>query len=231
MVRLDKYISNATDISRSEVKRIIKTGAVEIDDQVATNPAIKVTLEQKVSLDGSVISAYKHRYFMLNKPAGVVSVSKDQHNPTALSLVYEHRSDELQIAGRLDIDTTGLLLITDDGNWNHRLTSPRSKCIKVYAVTLANPIEDNYPEQLSLGVQLDGEKHRCMPATMTQIDSHCLTLAIGEGKYHQVKRMFVALGNHVVKLHRFRVGDITLDEDLAEGDYRALSEAEVACIG
>ncbi|MDG1473328.1 MAG: pseudouridine synthase, partial [Porticoccaceae bacterium] len=169
-MRLDKYISNATDISRSEVKRIIKTGAVEIDDQVTTNPATKVTSEQKVSLDGSVISACKHRYFMLNKPAGVVSVSKDKHHPTALSLVYEHRSDELQIAGRLDIDTTGLLLITDDGKWNHRLTSPRSKCTKVYTVTLGNPIEDNYPEKLSLGVQLDGEKHRCMPATMTKID-------------------------------------------------------------
>ena len=112
-MRLDKYISNATDISRAEVKRMIKTGIAAIDDEVATNPAMKVNPEQKVSLDGSIINASKRRYFMLNKPAGVVSVTKDHNHPTAISLIYEHRSEELQIAGRLDIDTTGLLLVTD----------------------------------------------------------------------------------------------------------------------
>ena len=229
-MRLDKYISNATDISRSEVKRMIKAGTAAIDDEVTTNPAIKVNSDQLVSLDGSIISAYKHRYFMLNKPAGVVSVTKDNNHPTAISLIYEHRSEELQIAGRLDIDTTGLLLVTDDGKWNHRVTSPRSKCSKLYAVTLAEPIGDDYQEKLANGVLLESEKHRCMPAIMEQLDSHRLTLAIGEGKYHQVKRMFAALGNHVAKLHRFRVGDIVLDDELAEGDYRILSDAEVACI-
>lgn len=229
-MRLDKYISNATDLSRSEVKRMIKAGVVEIEYQIVTNPATKVISDQEVSLDGSIINAYKHRYFMLNKPAGIVSVTKDANHPTAISLIYEHRSEELQIAGRLDVDTTGLLLVTDDGKWNHRLTSPRSKCSKMYAVTLANPIVSDYSDRLANGVLLEGEKHRCLPATMEQIDSHCLTLAIGEGKYHQVKRMFVALGNHVVKLHRFQVGDIVLDDDLAEGDYRALSDAEVASI-
>jgi 16S rRNA pseudouridine516 synthase len=229
-VRLDKYISNATDISRSEVKRMIKAGTAAIDDEVTTNPAIKVNSDQQVSLDGSIISAYKHRYFMLNKPAGVVSVTKDNNHPTAICLIYEHRSEELQIAGRLDIDTTGLLLVTDDGKWNHRVTSPRSKCSKLYAVTLAEPIGDDYQEKLANGVLLESEKHRCMPAIMEQLDSHRLTLAIGEGKYHQVKRMFAALGNHVAKLHRFQVGDIVLDDELAEGDYRILSDAEVACI-
>ena len=229
-MRLDKYISNATDISRSEVKRMIKAGTAAIDDEVTTNPAIKVNLDQQVSLDGSIISAYKHRYFMLNKPAGVVSVTKDNNHPTAISLIYEQRSEELQIAGRLDIDTTGLLLVTDDGKWNHRVTSPRSKCSKLYAVTLAEPIGDDYQEKLANGVLLESEKHRCMPAIMEQLDSHRLTLAIGEGKYHQVKRMFAALGNHVAKLHRFQVGDIVLDDELAEGDYRILSDAEVACI-
>jgi 16S rRNA pseudouridine516 synthase len=227
-VRLDKYISNATDISRSEVKRMIKAGTAAIDDEVTTNPAIKINSGQQVSLDGSIISGYKHRYFMLNKPAGVVSVTKDNNHPTAISLIYEHRSEELQIAGRLDIDTTGLLLVTDDGKWNHRVTSPRSKCSKLYAVTLAEPIGDDYQEKLANGVLLESEKHRCMPAIMEQLDSH--RLAIGEGKYHQVKRMFAALGNHVAKLHRFQVGDIVLDDELAEGDYRILSDAEVACI-
>jgi|TARA_B110000503_G_C7122102_1_gene402956 16S rRNA pseudouridine516 synthase len=229
-LRLDKYISNSTDFSRVEVKRMIKAGVVCLDEDPCTNPAIKITSDQLVSLDGAIISVAKDRYFMLNKPAGVVSVTKDHHNPTALSLIFEHRSEELQIAGRLDIDTTGLLLVTDDGKWNHRLTSPRSDCRKIYQVTLANPIGVDYPEKLAAGVLLDSEKHRCLPAIMEQVDDHCLTLDIAEGKYHQVKRMFAALGNHVVKLHRSQVGEIVLDTTLAEGEYRPLTESEVACI-
>lgn len=229
-MRLDKYISNATDLSRAEVKRMVKAGVVCVGDNPCTNPANKITSDQIVTLDGSIISAAKDRYFMLNKPTGVVSVTKDHQHPTALSLIFEHRSEELQIAGRLDIDTTGLLLITNDGKWNHKLTSPRSDCRKIYQVTLANPIGPDYTEKLAEGVLLDGEKHRCLPAVMEQVDDHCLTLDIAEGKYHQVKRMFAALGNHVVKLHRSKVGGIVLDTSLAEGDYRPLTASEVACI-
>ena len=123
MLRVDKYLSNATDLSRTEVKRLIKDGLVTVDDDPVSNPAQKVSGSEDICIDGSSISMPSHRYFMMNKPAGVVSATKDHNNSTALDLVYEHRS-ELQIAGRLDIDTTGLLLITDDGQWNHRLTSP-----------------------------------------------------------------------------------------------------------
>ena len=141
MLRLDKYISNATDLSRSEVKRYIKFGDVTIDDQPATNPAQKVSGTESICIDGSAIHLPQSRYFMLNKPVGVVSATKDNNNTTALDLIYEHRSAELQIAGgALDIDTTGLLLVTDDGQWNHRLTSPRSDCQKIYRVTLGIPI-------------------------------------------------------------------------------------------
>ena len=205
-MRLDKYISNATDLSRTDAKRLIKNAVVTIDDVIANNPAQKIGADEIVAIEGSAINRAQSRYFMMNKPAGVVSVTKDHNNPTAIGLMYEHRSDELQIAGRLDIDTTGLLLITDDGKWNHRLTSPRSDCAKIYAVGLAEPIAADYQEKLATGVLLDGEKHRCLPASMEQIDDHHLTLSIAEGKYHQVKRMFAALGNHVVSLHRFQVG-------------------------
>lgn len=229
-MRLDKYISNSTDLSRTEVKRMVRAGIVEVDNEIVTNPAEKIATASEVVIDGAVILASGERYFMLNKPIGVVSVTKDKQHPTALSLIHEHRSEELQIAGRLDIDTTGLLLITSDGQWNHRVTSPRADCRKVYAVTLANPIEDDYPNKLARGVYLKGEKHRCMPATMEKIGSHELTLSIREGKYHQVKRMFAALGNQVVALHRFKVGNIELDDRLLEGDYRPLSEQEVNSI-
>ena len=229
-MRLDKYISNATDLSRTDAKRVIKNEQVTIDGEIVSNPAQKIRDDQIVAIEGSTINMAQSRYFMLNKPAGVVSVTKDHNNPTAISLIYEHRSEELQIAGRLDIDTTGLLLITDDGQWNHRLTSPRSDCAKIYQVELAEPIGANYHTQLAEGVLLDGEKHRCLPASMEQVDSHHLNLRIAEGKYHQVKRMFAALGNHVVSLHRHQVGDIVLDPDLEPGDYRPLTDAEVACI-
>jgi 16S rRNA pseudouridine516 synthase len=229
-LRLDKYISNATDLSRTDAKRVIKNEQVTIDGEIASNPAQKIRDDQIVAIEGSTINMAQSRYFMLNKPAGVVSVTKDHNNPTAISLIYEHRSEELQIAGRLDIDTTGLLLITDDGQWNHRLTSPRSDCAKIYQVELAEPIGEHYQTQLAEGVLLEGEKHRCLPARMEQVDSHHLNLRISEGKYHQVKRMFTALGNHVVSLHRHQVGDIVLDPDLEPGDYRPLTAAEVACI-
>lgn len=229
-MRLDKTISNATDLSRTDAKRLIKRGLVTIDDDISLNAAQKVACNQVVAIEGSAIIRPQGRYFMMNKPAGVVSVTKDHNNPTAIGLMYEHRSEELQIAGRLDIDTTGLILITDDGQWNHRLTSPRSDCAKIYRVELAQPIAADYEMKLAEGVLLDGEKHRCRPATMTQIDDYHLTLGIAEGKYHQVKRMFAALGNLVVSLHRFQVGDIVLDTDLEPGDYRPLTESEVASV-
>ncbi len=230
MLRLDKYISNATDLSRTDAKRLIKNGLVCIDDDIANNPAQKITADQIITIEGSTISKASKRYFMLNKPAGVSAVSKDNHNPTAISLMYEHRSDELQIAGQLDIDTTGLLLVTDDGQWNHRLTSPRSEYAKIYQVELAEAISSDYTQQLADGVLLDGEKHRCMPTTVEIVDDHSINLTIAEGKYHNVKRMFAALGNQIVSLHRLKVGDIVLDPELQPGEYRPLTPAEVASI-
>ncbi|MCS5588162.1 MAG: 16S rRNA pseudouridine(516) synthase RsuA [Porticoccaceae bacterium] len=229
-MRLDKYISNATDLSRTDVKKLIKARQVSVDDKIASSGAQKIISEQVVAIEGSPIKLAGKRYFMLNKPAGVVSAAKDHLNPTALELIYEHRSEQLQIAGRLDIDTTGLLLITDDGQWNHRLTSPRSDCKKIYALELENPVGADYATRLSAGIVLEGERRRCRPATMQVIDDYHIHLSISEGKYHQVKRMMATLGNEVVSLHRFQVGDIVLDQGLAPGDYRPLTAAEIASI-
>lgn len=230
MKRLDKYISNSSGLSRSEVKKLIKAGAVTVDDALATDPALKLNGNEDVCIDGTPIAAPKHRYFMLHKPAGVVSATKDADHPTALDLLYEARADQLQIAGRLDLDTTGLLLITDDGKWNHRLTAPRSDCDKRYRVWLAEPVEDDYACKLAKGVWLDNEKRRCLPAQLTIVSPTEVLLTIQEGKYHQVKRMFAALGNHVTALHREAVGAIELDPNLAPGDYRPLSQQEIDAI-
>lgn len=229
-MRLDKYISNATDLSRTDVKKLIKSGLVSIDDELATSGSQKVTDEQDIAIEGSTIQLMATRYFMMNKPAGVVSATKDHTNPTALDLIYEHRNDQLQIAGRLDIDTTGLLLITDDGQWNHIVTSPRTDCKKVYLVELENPVGKDYQRKLETGIALEGEKRRCLPASMEVIDDHHIRLCISEGKYHQVKRMMTSLGNHVVSLHRLQIGGIELDSNLEPGDYRPLTEEEIASI-
>lgn len=229
-MRLDKYISNATDLSRTDVKKLIKSGLVSIDDELATSGSQKVTDEQDIAIEGSTIQLMATRYFMMNKPAGVVSATKDHTNPTALDLIYEHRNDQLQIAGRLDIDTTGLLLITDDGQWNHIVTSPRTDCKKVYLVELENPVGKDYQRKLETGIALEGEKRRCLPASMEVIDDHHIRLCISEGKYHQVKRMMTSLGNHVVSLHRLQIGGIELDPNLEPGDYRPLTEEEIASI-
>ena len=170
------------------------------------------------------------RYFMMNKPAGVVPATKDHTNPTVLDLIYEHRNDQRQIAGRLDIDTTVLLWSTDDGQWNHIVTSPRTDCKKIYAVELENAVSEDYHKKLEAGIALEGEKRRCLPATMQVIDDHHIQLSISEGKYHQVKRMITSLGNEVVSLHRLQIGGIALDPELEPGDYRPLTEEEIASI-
>lgn len=229
-LRLDKYISNATDLSRTDVKKLIKAGQVSIDDEQAQSGSLKITDDQEIAIEGSIIQLMTTRYFMMNKPAGVVSATKDHNNPTALDLIYEHRNEQLQIAGRLDIDTTGLLLITDDGQWNHIVTSPRTDCKKIYLVELEHPVGKDYQRKLEAGIALEGEKRRCLPATMEVIDDHHIRLCISEGKYHQVKRMMISLGNQVASLHRLQIGGIELDPDLEPGDYRPLTNDEIASI-
>ena len=229
-MRLDKYISNATDLSRNEVKRLIRAGEITIDDEPAQGPQQKVSGDEEICIDGSPISMPGHRYFMLNKPAGVVSATKDSDHPTAIDLIYEHRHQELQIAGRLDIDATGLLLITNDGQWNHQITSPRNQCKKTYRVKVEQPLTSDLPEKFAAGIWLDNEKRRCLPAELEIIKSTQARLTITEGKYHQVKRMFAAVGNHVTSLHRESIGDITLDQDLPPGEYRPLTTREIECV-
>ena len=227
-MRLDKYISNASDYSRSQVKRLIKEALVEVDGDVITNPATAIATTAKVYLDGIPIAMPGPRYFMLNKPSGVVSATKDSEHPTAIDLINEPRTEQLQIAGRLDIDATGLLLITDNGQWNHSITSPRSDCQKTYQVTVAEPLCTTLIQKFQEGIWLEGEKRRCLAADLNIVDDCHALLTISEGKYHQVKRMFAALNNHVTKLHRIQIGNIILDTRLESGHYRPLTQQEIS---
>lgn len=230
-MRLDKYLSNATDYSRTQIKRLIKKGEVAVDGETATNPAANVDDNSHIILQGMPIVAPGGRYFMLHKPDGVVSATKDSDHPTALDLLFDEvRPDQLQIAGRLDIDATGLLLLTDDGQWNHALTSPRSDCKKTYLVTLKAPLTGDLIEKFQEGIWLEREKRRCLPAELEILGDHAARLTISEGKYHQVKRMFGAMDNRVIGLHREKIGDIMLDSELEPGEYRPLTDEEIASV-
>jgi len=229
-MRLDKYVSSVTNYSRSQVKKIIKAGRISVNGEAIKDPQTSVAINAQVMCDDELLRVAAPRYFMLNKPADCVSATKDKQHLTAIDLLDEDNIDQLHIAGRLDIDTTGLLLITDDGQWSHRITSPVRDCKKTYYVETFSPIEDGLVEAFRSGVKLEGEKRPTRPAELTIIESHIAHLTICEGKYHQVKRMFAAVGNKVDVLHRMRIGGIDLDEELGPGEYRALTAEEVALI-
>ena len=229
-MRLDKFISNASDYSRTQVKKLIKEKRVKVNGEVTTNPATPILETAEVCLDAIPIALPGPRYFMLNKPENVVSATKDSEHTTAIDLIHEPRPEQLQIAGRLDLDTTGLVLITDNGQWNHSITSPRSHCRKTYDVKVSEPLAPDMIKKFYEGIWLDGEKRQCLPADLKILDDQHALLTISEGKYHQVKRMFTALGNHVTQLHRLQIGDITLDPALASGSYRPLTQQEIESI-
>lgn len=230
-MRLDKYIASVTDFSRSQVKRAIKNKQVRIEDEVITNARHDVNDGDQVYFEGELLRQAGCRYFMLNKPEGYVCASKDRLNMTVLELVDgEDNVESLHAAGRLDIDTTGLVLLTDDGQWSHRITSPKSLCKKTYYVETAEPIAPEVIDLFCQGVELKGEMRPTLPAELELIHEQAARLTISEGKYHQVKRMFAFTGNRVESLHRERIGNIVLDEDLPLGAYRLLTEEEVACV-
>lgn len=231
-MRLDKFLSQQLGVSRALVLRELRNKRVTVDGDIVKTGAMKISPEQVVAFDGNVLDQITGpRYFMLNKPQGYVCSTDDPDHPTVLYFLEEPVAYKLHAAGRLDIDTTGLVLMTDDGQWSHRVTSPRHQCEKTYLVTLENPLADDTAAQFEAGVQLHNEDSLTKPAQLEQIDERVVRLTISEGRYHQVKRMFAAVGNHVVALHRERIGEIVMDEDLEPGQYRRLTELEIASVG
>lgn len=231
-MRLDKFIAQQLGISRAIAGREIRASRVTVDGEIVKNTAFKLLPEHDVEYDGNSLTQQTGpRYFMLNKPQGYVCSTDDPDHPTVLYFLDEPVAHKLHAAGRLDIDTTGLVLMTDDGQWSHRITSPRHHCEKTYRVTLESPVLEETAAQFEKGVQLHNEKDLTKPAQLEVITPTEVRLTISEGRYHQVKRMFAAVGNHVVALHRERIGDIRLDDDLEPGEYRPLTEEEIASVG
>ncbi|WBA07574.1 16S rRNA pseudouridine(516) synthase RsuA [Salinivibrio kushneri] len=230
-MRIDKFLCETLGVTRKQAGRVLKSECVTINGDVVKSGAIKVSEGAEVAFEGRVLTLSGPRYFMMHKPAGVVCSHEDAFNPTVFVLLDEVNAEKLHIAGRLDADTTGLLLFTDDGQWSHRITSPKHQCTKTYRVWLVDPISPETAPAFKEGVMLHGEKQPTLPATLEQIDDYEALLTIQEGKYHQVKRMFAAMGNKVDALHRESIGDLVLDEDLEPGEYRPLTDEEIALLG
>ncbi|RLM27243.1 16S rRNA pseudouridine(516) synthase [Brenneria alni] len=231
-MRLDKFLSQQLAISRSLVARELRAQRVTVDGEVVKSGSFKLLPEHEVAFDGNPL-AQQHgpRYFMLNKPQGYVCSTDDPDHPTILYFMDVPVAHKLHAAGRLDIDTTGLVLLTDDGQWSHRITSPKHHCEKTYLATLEQPLSDDTAGQFAAGVQLHGEKNLTKPAMLEKITDYQVRLTISEGRYHQVKRMFAAVGNRVVQLHRERIGGISLDCTLEPGEFRVLNRQEISSIG
>lgn len=228
-MRLDKFLCDCSDLTRSLAGKLIRQGEVKVDGIVVKQPAFHITEQSLVEFDGIELTLSQgNRYFMLHKPQGYVCSNEDPDHPTVFFLLDEPGMGRLHVVGRLDLDTTGLVLITDDGQWSHRITSPRHECAKTYRVWLADPIAPGTAEQFAEGVLLRSEKEKTRPAQLEILGECEARLTIHEGKYHQVKRMFAAVGNKVIGLHREQIGALALEETLEPGEYRELSAAEVA---
>ena len=228
-IRLDKYLADMGLGTRSEVKKLLKSKQVTIIGETATKPELKVDPETDEILSSGERVVYEDfEYYMLNKPQGVVSATEDSRDKTVLDCIPSKKRKDLFPVGRLDRDTEGLLLITNDGALAHRLLSPKKHVDKTYFVRLRDELSEEDCKKLCEGVDI-GEKNLTMPAEITEYEPEgrqCF-ITIREGKFHQVKRMFAAVGNEVLYLKRLSMGSLILDETLQPGQYRKLSEEEI----
>ncbi|WP_341582453.1 16S rRNA pseudouridine(516) synthase [Marinobacter metalliresistant] len=230
-MKLSRILSNRNGISRSQANFLIASGRVTVNGAPCREPASEVDRFAQVQVDGEIIQAGEPaRYLMLHKPAGYLSATLDDTHKTVLDLIAPALRPDLHIAGRLDRASTGLLILTNDGQWSRLLTEPRVKIPKVYRVTTAGPISKQTETLFAQGIWFEFEQLTTSPAQLDVLDTREARVTIYEGRYHQVKRMFHAAGNRVTALHRESMGDIRLDEALPPGDYRPLTIQEVCSV-
>lgn len=227
-MRVDRFLSNLPRFNRKQVRLLLVERRIRVDGVAVSDPHHEVREFSRVCLDDKVLQAGKPaRYFMLHKPRGCVSATLDPEHPTVLDWLDEPDKGELHIAGRLDFNTTGLLVITNDGQWSRRLTQPQTKLPKVYRVETQQDIGPEYAPTFAAGLYFAFEDLTTQPAELTLLGPRTARLSIVEGRYHQVKRMFGHFANKVIDLHRERMGPLVLDATLAPGEYRALTDAEI----
>ena len=228
-MRLDKYLADMQIGTRSQVKELIRKGKVLVDDIKIMSPEFKVDENSTVKVDNQIVGYASVEYYLLNKPDGVLSATYDKNTKTVLDLIESKKRKDLFPVGRLDKDTHGLLIITNDGELAHKLLSPKKHVDKVYFARINGRVWDKHIEEFASGITLE-DGLVTMPAHLNIIKSSDISeieLTIHEGKFHQVKRMFEAIGCEVIYLQRIAFGPIKLDTSLAEGEYRALTDEEI----
>ena len=227
-MRVDRFLSNLPRFNRKQVRLLLVERRVTVEGTAVSDPHYEVREFSRVCVDGEVLQAGKPaRYFMLHKPQGCVSATSDPQHPTVLDLLDEPDKGQLHIAGRLDFNTTGLMLITNDGQWSRRLTQPQTKLPKIYLVETEQVIGPEYAATFAAGLYFAFEDLTTQPAELQVLGPTTARLSIIEGRYHQVKRMFGHFNNKVIGLHRERMGPLVLDAALAPGEYRALTDDEI----
>lgn len=232
-MRLDKFLADMSAGTRLVIKRQIRRGHVTVDGKTASDPGMSVTPESAVTWCGEKIDYHEVEYFMLNKPAGVVTATRDSHCPTVLDLVRGRTRNDLFPVGRLDRDTEGLLLITNDGEMAHRLLAPKSHVDKTYYARVKGVVTEDDVLRFAAGLEIDDD-FTAMPAKLEILgcdgETSEVKITIQEGKFHEIKRMFHAVGKEVVYLKRLTMGPLSLDPHLPVGGCRPLTEGEIALL-
>ncbi|QDF66803.1 pseudouridine synthase [Shewanella sp. SNU WT4] len=231
-MRLDKFICKSTELTRAQATSLIAAGKIAVNGEYPTLASMQVHENNCITLNGERLIARPSRYIMLHKPAGTLCSNVDGDYPSVFNYLNLPNSSDMHIAGRLDADTTGLVLITDDGRWSFKVFNPQFVCEKIYRVDLRDPLDTDEFLRIQVrfaeGLLLPGETADTLAASIHMLTPRQVLLSISEGRYHQVKRMFAFMGNKVVGLHRQQVGAISLD--IAPGEWRHLTPTEVASV-
>ena len=228
-MRLDKWIQKQKGCGKSTARRLIASGKVIVDSESVRDSLFNVTRFHVIHIADEPVQSNSAYYIMLNKPAGCVSATSDPEHQTVVDLIDEPFAELLHLAGRLDKESTGLMILTNDGRWSRLLTEPDEAIPKNYLVTTEKTLSPESVDAFREGFYFAYEDITTLPAELEILSSHCARVIIYEGKYHQIKRMFHAVGNRVTSLHREKIGNITLDENLPLGGYRSLTDAEITC--
>lgn len=235
MIRLDKYLTMTTGLSRSDAKKVLSKGKVTVNDVVVKKGDIKISEDDKVVCDGTVCVYKQNLYYMLNKPQGVISATEDSSHKTVVELFPEEIRKRLFPVGRLDIDTEGLLILTDDGGLTHRLTSPNHDVDKVYYAEVRGIVKPEHVEVFRNGIGFKDFTAKPAVLEIVSVDVERniskIRVTVSEGKFHQVKRMVAFIGCEVTYLKREKIGGLVLDSTLETGEYRELTDEELDLLG
>jgi 16S rRNA pseudouridine516 synthase len=230
MPRLDRFISSTLNIPRKETRLMLAQKRVQVDGITATDVSQVIKFFNTVRFDGEAIQDETPQYVMLNKPVGVVSATSDKKHTTVIDLLNLPFKNQLHIVGRLDFNSTGLLLLTNDGAWSRQISLPENKLVKRYKVTVQRSLTDEYVDAFKRGMYFDFEGITTRPVELKILNDFEAEVGLIEGRYHQIKRMFGRFNNKVLGLHRYSVGELTLDTGLAAGASRTLTTSELTAL-